>query len=219
MRIAGVDEAGRGCVIGPLVIAGVVFDEAQVPSLRKIGVKDSKKLSRKKRVSLEAEIKEMALDYSYFLLSPEVIDKVVFRSIPLRRLNYLETMGMAKVLRDLEPDIAYVDPCDVDSNRCIKQIQRVLHFPVNITCEPKADQTYPTTGAASILAKVRRDSLIEELRELHGDFNSGYPSDWKTVEFIKNWFQENDYCPDFMRESWSTIQRYNAKFKQTRLSP
>ncbi len=208
MTIAGVDEAGRGCVIGPLVIAGVLFDDEVVGSLREIGVKDSKKLSAKKRVALSAEIKELALGYRFFELSPRTIDKVVFRNVPLRRLNYLETMAMAWIIRELKPSEAHVDPCDVVSERVASQIKGVLPFDLVIRCEPKADAKYPATGAASILAKVRRDFRIAALRELHGDFNSGYPSDWKTQNFIRDYFSENTKCPDFIRASWSTVRKY-----------
>jgi len=208
MTIAGVDEAGRGCVIGPLVIAGVLFDDEVVGSLRAIGVKDSKKLSAKKRVALSAEIKELALGHRFFELSPRTIDKVVFRNVPLRRLNYLQTMAMAWIIRELEPEEAHVDPCDVVSERVVSQIKGVLPFDLIIRCEPRADAKYPATGAASILAKVRRDSRIEALRELYGDFNSGYPSDWRTQNFLRDYFSENIECPDFIRESWITVQKY-----------
>lgn len=208
MKIAGVDEAGRGCVIGPLVIAAVLFDEATVSTLPEIGVKDSKKLSAKKREKLFGEIKELAIDYNLFELSPTVIDKVVFRNVPLRRLNYLETMVMASVLRGLKPDEAYVDPCDVDSDRCARQIQSVIPYKINIKCEPRADAKYPATGAASILAKVTRDKRIADLRDLYGDFNSGYPSDSKTQNFIRDYFESNSECPDYIRGSWSTVQKY-----------
>ncbi|MCW4049669.1 MAG: ribonuclease HII [Candidatus Bathyarchaeota archaeon] len=210
MRVAGIDEAGRGCVMGPLVIAGAVFDEKKVPNLTEIGVKDSKKLSKRRRESLVAEIKELALDYTYFELSPSSIDKVVFRNVPLRKLNYLEAMAMASIVRTLHPDSAYVDPCDVDSQRVADQIQSVLKFNVDITCEPKADQKYAVTGAASILAKVKRDQSIEELKAQHGDFGSGYPSDRKTAAFIEDWFRENDECPPWMRASWSTVRKYTG---------
>ncbi|MFC1802985.1 ribonuclease HII [Thermoproteota archaeon] len=219
MRIAGVDEAGRGCVIGPLVIAGVLFDEETLPTLREIGVKDSKKLTAKKRKTLSEEIKELALEYSIFEIQPRAIDNVVFRSVPLRRLNYLETMIMAKLIRDLEPDEAHVDTADVNSQRCIDQIKSVIKYPVEIKCEPKADAKYPATGAASIIAKVTRDQRIEKLREKYGDFNSGYASDKKTQRFIAEYFSENKECPDFIRASWSTVQRYMKQIKQTKLTP
>ena len=219
MRVAGVDEAGRGCVIGPLVVAGAVFYEEDLPRLTEMGVKDSKRLTPKRRLVLADKIMDLALDVSYFELAPRVIDKVVFRSKPLRRLNYLETMAMAKVLRDLEPDAAYVDTCDVDHRRCGEQMRSVLLFEVDVVCEPRADDVYPVTGAASILAKVRRDHVVAGLRELHGDFNSGYPSDRKTSEFIEGWFREQDECPPWMRASWATVRRHTGEFKQTRLTP
>lgn len=208
MTIAGVDEAGRGCVIGPLVIAGVLFDEDTVSALPEIGVKDSKKVSPKKREKLYTEIKELALAYEFFELQPRVIDKVVFRDVPLRKLNYLETMAMASVIRRLQPTEAHVDPCDVDSDRCARQIQGVVPFKVEVKCEPKADAKYPATGAASILAKVTRDRHIEVLREKYGDFNSGYPSDKKTQAFIRDYFESNNECPEFIRGSWSTVRKY-----------
>jgi len=219
MRVAGVDEAGRGCVIGPLVVAGAVFDGEDLPRLTEMGVRDSKVLTPKRRLALVDRIRDLALDVSYFELPPRVIDKVVFRGKPLRRLNYLETMAMAKVLRDLEPDTAYVDTCDVDHRRCAEQMIGVLPFEVDIVCEPRADATYPATGAASILAKVRRDHVVAGLRELHGDFNSGYPSDRKTSEFVEGWFMEHRECPPWMRASWATVRRHTAGFKQTRLTP
>jgi ribonuclease HII len=219
MRVAGVDEAGRGCVIGPLVVAGAVFEEEDLPRLTEMGVRDSKRLTAKKRLALADDIRDLALDVSYFELPPRVIDKVVFRSKPLRRLNYLETMVMAKVLRDLEPDAAYVDTCDVDHRRCGEQMSSVLSFEVDIVCEPRADTTYPVTSAASILAKVRRDHVVAGLRELHGDFNSGYPSDRKTSEFVEGWLREYDECPPWMRASWATVRRHTVDFKQTRLTP
>lgn len=218
MRVAGVDEAGRGCVIGPLVIAGVLFKEDSIPLLSELGVRDSKKLTKKKRLTLDEEIKALAVSYIFSDISPSVIDRVVFRSQPLRRLNYLETMVMASVLRRLKPDKAYVDTCDVDSDRVARQIRSVIKFNVDITCEPKADDRYPVTSAASILAKVRRDALIEELKQKYGDFNSGYASDEKTQAFIDEWFKHNKECPSFIRESWATTQR-RLKSQQTEQQP
>jgi ribonuclease HII len=213
-RVAGLDEAGRGCVIGPLVVAGVVFHKESIEKLRDYGVKDSKLLNRKKREGLESIIKELSLSYKYFEISPKTIDKVVLKNRPLRKLNYLETMVMAKLIRDLRPDEAYVDPTDVNFERCAKQIISVIPFDVKIICEPKADLKFVVTAAASILAKTRRDKIISELREKYGDFGSGYPSDKKTRCFIKSWFSEHDECPSFMRESWITVQRARKELTQ-----
>jgi ribonuclease HII len=217
MRIAGVDEAGRGCVIGPLVIAAVLFEQETLPILKELGVKDSKRLSTIKREKLVQKIKKYALDYELYEIQPEIIDKVVFRSKPLRRLNYLETLIMAKLIRELKPDLVHMDSPDVNINRCRNQIQSVINYKIQIICEPKADSKYIATAAASILAKVTRDKRINELRKIHGDFNSGYPSDPKTRKFIEEYFRKNKQCPNYMRASWVTIQRYMKPFKQTKL--
>ena len=217
MRVAGIDEAGRGCAIGPLVIAGALFDEETIPTLRDIGVKDSKQLSAKKRTSLADVIRELALDIQVFEVQPWVIDHVVFRSKPLRRLNYLETMVMAKIVRELEPDVVHMDPPDVDNHRCARQIQSVVKRELDIICEPKADSKYLSTGAASIIAKVTRDLRIAELREKHGDIGSGYSSDWKTQEYLADYFSKTKGCPSFIRASWATVQRHLNPVKQMTL--
>jgi ribonuclease HII len=217
MRIAGIDDAGRGCVIGPLVIAGAVFSLNGINKLKSIGVKDSKLLSPKKREELQKKIQKIALEIEYLELQPEEIDKVVFRGKPLRRLNYLETMSMAKILRKMKIDIAYVDPTDVDHHRCARQMKRVIPYKIEIICEPKADRTYLTTGAASILAKVLRDNRIEELKEIHGDFGSGYPHDKNTIRFLESYIEYKKELPNFIRKSWYTIRKYNKPFKQTQL--
>lgn len=219
MRIAGVDEAGRGCAIGPLVIAAVLLEEETIPILKELGVKDSKKLSPRKREKLAEEIKKHAIDHKVFELQPKVIDKVVFRSKPLRRLNYLETMIMAKLVRELKPELVHMDPPDVDYKRCAEQVKSVIRYNIEVICEPRADAKYTSVGAASILAKVTRDKRIKELQEIHGDFNSGYASDRKTQDFIEKYFSQHKECPDYMRASWATVKRHMKPFKQTRLTP
>lgn len=216
-RVAGLDEAGRGCVIGPLVIACVVFNKETIGKLKDHGVKDSKLLNKKKREELGNIIKELSIGYKYFEILPKTIDKVVLRNRPLRKLNYLETMIMAKLIRDLRPNEAYVDPTDVNYERCAKQLFSVIPFDIKIICEPKADLKYVVTAAASILAKTRRDNIISDLREKVGDFGSGYPSDKKTRCFIKSWFTKHKECPSFMRESWTTIQRTRKELTQQTL--
>ena len=206
-KVVGVDEAGRGCVIGPLVIVGVLFDEKKLKSLNLIGVKDSKRLSRKKRESLAVEIKTLASDWKHFDLQPKHIDIVVKRGLKLKKLNYLEAMAMAKVIRELNPDKVYIDPADVIADRFKKQIGRVLIPSPKIICEKHADSIYPVVSAASILAKVRRDRLINELKEKHGDFGSGYCSDPKTIGFLNSWYKKNKSLSYFIRESWATVKR------------
>jgi ribonuclease HII len=209
--VAGVDDAGRGCAIGPLIIAGVLIDEDYVDVLRSMGVRDSKKLSSKKRESLAPEIEGLATKCDYFELSPRAIDRVVERNKRLRKLNYLEAMAMARVIRELRPNRVYVDPSDVVPERYAEQIIRVLPFKVEMVCEHHADEKYVVVSAASVLAKVRRDRIVAELRIKYGDFGSGYPHDVKTISFLEAWFRERDGCPHFIRSSWSTVKRIRSR--------
>ncbi|MCK4885318.1 ribonuclease HII, partial [Candidatus Bathyarchaeota archaeon] len=103
--IAGVDEAGRGPVIGPLVIAGVSLDENDLPKLVDLGVKDSKLLSPQRRETLSSQIKKLALNYHIVLLSPAEIDRVVESKRKLHKLNRLEAVTMARVIAVLKPDV------------------------------------------------------------------------------------------------------------------
>ena len=218
MRIAGIDDAGRGAVIGPLVIAGVLVEDKDLPRLTDMGVKDSKLLSPDKREYLAGKIKKLAVGWRVVKLSPEDIDKVVKTGRKLHRLNRLEAQTMAKVIEALKPDVAYVDASDVLADRFGRHIAEELSFKVKIVSEHKADKKYPIVSAASIIAKVERDRAISRLRQEYGDFGCGYPTDPKTLEFLEKWISEFGSYPDFVRKSWKPAKRLKneATSKQTR---
>jgi len=220
MRVVGVDDAGRGAIIGPLVIAGVLINEQDLPRLEKLGVKDSKLLSPHRREQLAEEIKKLALKYHIVKLAPAEIDKVVETGRKLHRLNRLEAQAMAKVIAVLKPDVAYVDASDVLADRFKRHIMESLPLEVQIVSEHKADAKYPVVSAASIIAKVERDRAIAELQERHGNMGCGYPTDPKTIEFLESWIQKFGSYPEFVRKSWKPAKRLKtwAEAKQTRLS-
>ena len=116
MLVAGVDEAGRGCVIGPLVIAGVLIKKENLPRLAQLGVKDSKVLSHRKRESLAVEIIRLAEKHFIVKLSPEEIDCAVESKRKLHKLNRLEAQTMSQIINALKPDEVYVDAADVLKN-------------------------------------------------------------------------------------------------------
>jgi len=211
MRLAGVDDSGRGSVIGPLVIAGILLDEKDVQRLSNLGVKDSKRLSRKRREELYEAIRDLALDYHLVKLSPAEIDKVVRSGRKLHKLNRLEAQTMAKVIEFLHPDIAYVDASDVLAERYKHHIMEYLSFNVEIISEHKADVNYPVVSAASIIAKVERDQAISELKAKYGNMGCGYATDPKTLEFLEKWIKQFGSYPDFVRLSWKTVKRIRSK--------
>jgi ribonuclease HII len=220
MLIAGVDDAGRGPIIGPLVIAGVLLDDKDVHLLKSLGVKDSKQLSPQRREQLAQEIKDIVIKYHVEHLLPAEIDRVVKSSRKLHKLNRLEAHTMAKVIEALGPDVAYVDASDVLAHRFGVHVSEKLTIRVKVISEHKADITYPIVSSASIIAKVERDREVRELAKRFGDLGSGYMTDPKTVEFLERWLAEHGSYPDFVRKSWrpARVFRANAQSRQLKLS-
>jgi ribonuclease HII len=209
--VAGVDEAGRGCVIGPLVLAGFLIKQENLPVLAQLGVKDSKLLSPKKRESLFTEIIQLAENHFVVKLLPSEIDRVVESRRKLHKLNRLEAQTMAQIINTLKPDEAYVDAADVLEDRFKHHIQESLSVKAKITSKHKADKIYPVVSAASIIAKVERDSEIAALRATYGDFGSGYLTDQKTMRFLKQWLQTHTEYPDCVRKSWKPAKQAKSE--------
>lgn len=219
MLIAGVDDAGRGAIIGPLVIAGVLLDEKDLPKLVALRVKDSKLLSPKRREELSVAIRELVLKYHVERLWPKEIDKVVDSHIKLQKLNRLEAHTMAKVIEALKPDKAIVDASDVNATRYKEHILERLSYKPEVISEHKADRNYPIVSAASIIAKVERDKAIAELAQKLGDIGCGYPTDPRTIAFLENWLRQYGEYPDFVRKSWKPAKKLKREksTKQTKL--
>ena len=207
MLVAGVDEAGRGCAIGPLVIAGVMMKEENLYALKRLGVKDSKLLSPKKRETLSTEIMHLAVRHSVLKLTPTEIDRAVESGRKLHKLNRLEAQTMAKIIEDLKPDAVYVDAADVLEDRFRNHIQEELTIRPKIISKHKADRTYVVVSAASIIAKVERDRDIETLSQEYGNFGSGYLTDPKTMAFLKQWVASHSDYPDCVRKSWKPAKK------------
>jgi ribonuclease HII len=211
--VAGVDEAGRGCVIGPLVVAGVMVKEEKLPELTRLGVKDSKLLSAKKREALSLEIARLAEKHVTVKLLPVEIDRAVESRRKLHKLNRLEAQAMAKIIEALKPDVAFVDAADVVEERFKQHIQQELSFKAKIVAEHKADKTYTVVSAASIIAKVERDREIAALTCEYGDFGSGYLADSRTLRFLRQWLQEHDEYPDCVRKSWKPAKQVKDELR------
>jgi ribonuclease HII len=207
MLIAGVDEAGRGCIIGPLVVAGFSIRGDKLSTLTKLGIKDSKLLSPKKREVLYMELRKVAESYHIIKLTPQEIDQVVRSKRKLHKLNRLEAETMADIINILKPDYVYVDAADVLEDRFKHHIQERLVVETKITARHKADKLFPVVSAASIIAKVERDKEISELKVVYGDFGSGYLADPKTLGFLKTWIQKNSDYPECVRRSWKTAKQ------------
>lgn len=198
-------------MIGPLVIAGVLFREENLNSLSPLGVKDSKLLTPKKRESLFPKILQIAEKHAVIRLQPKQIDQVVLSGRKLHKLNRLEAENMAEIINQLNPDEAQVDAADVMEERFKHHIQEHLTTKTKVTSKHKADRRYLAVSAASIIAKVIRDNEIAVLADRYGDFGTGYLTDPKTIRFLKQLLQTNDEYPDFVRKSWKPARRAKAE--------
>jgi len=200
----GADEAGRGCLLGPLVVAGVSVTPAGARALRRLGVKDSKLLTAKRREALYTKILKVAEHVQWEMIKPGEIDYVVTTGKRLRKLNYLEAVYFAKVIDRLGAHKVTVDASDVVPSRFGEDITRNLESVCTIVSRHKADRDFPVVSAASIVAKVQRDREVEALKREHGDFGSGYPSDPATRKFFTERIRRGEALPDYVRRSWKT---------------
>jgi ribonuclease HII len=209
--IVGVDEAGRGPVMGPLVVAGVAI-ESDVP-LRQLNVRDSKKLSPERREALAPEIEKLT-KYVLVVIPAERID--VMRAE--MSLNDFEAQIFAEVIERLHPETAYVDAADVDEIEFKRSVRRGLSFDVEIVSQHNADELFPVVSAASILAKVCRDREMREIERAMGKpIGSGYASDSDTIRFLEQWIRENGTLPPHTRASWDTARRLLAESRNRKL--
>jgi ribonuclease HII len=199
--VLGIDEAGRGPVIGPLVIAGVLVDEHQLDELTALGVRDSKTLARERRTELAREIEARAHHVSVISIPACELEA---------NLTRIELVGMAKIIRDLGPANVYLD-APVGPRAIPRFIDALRDLLGDATCEivaeNKADARFPAVAAASIVAKVHRDREVEKLRSIYGDLGWGYPSEPKVQSFLRDWYARHGSFPPCVRARWATVGR------------
>ena len=202
MDILGIDEAGRGSVLGPMVIAGVIVPEKMEKVLDRMGVKDSKRLTPNRRTILSRKLKKM-FEYDMILFTAREIDEMRADGI---NLNEIEKNAMEELILRLKPEKAIVDAVDVKAERFQENLRKDTGY--DVISEHKADDTYIQVSAASIIAKAERDAQIAEINKefiKSGGIGSGYPSDPTTKKFLTNYTY--DEMPDFVRRSWNTVAK------------
>ncbi|MHA2151845.1 MAG: ribonuclease HII [Candidatus Thorarchaeota archaeon] len=214
--IAGVDEAGRGPLIGPMVICGVLVSPDMIPKLEKIGAKDSKTLSPSRRLILNQNIRNLAIKIEIRYVSAADID----RKRRHTTLNEIEVNEFVSVVKSLQPQEVYLDAVDVKAERFgnkIGELSGLAALGAVIVSEHKADSKYPIVSAASILAKVERDRIIDEMHKEYGDFGSGYPSDPKTIGFVRSLIEKGQPLPPIVRKSWDSVRKIRESIEQSSL--
>lgn len=211
MKVLGIDEAGRGPVIGPLIVAGVMVNEGEEDNLGE--VKDSKLLSHEKRIELDKKIKANSR-YKIIEVSPEEIDDALLSDH--LNLNWLEAHKQAEIINELKPDRAIID-CPSPNCAAFEDYLKDLldNKKIELVVEHKADMKYPTCSAGSIIAKVRREERMHEIQKKYGDTGPGYPANSITKKFVEENFEK---YPEIFRKTWATFKNVVKKKGQKELS-
>ena len=203
----GIDEAGKGPVIGPMAIAGCLITKDAQVELKKLGVKDSKQLTQKRREFLVGEIKKRILDYEVVVISADEIDDFQSKGI---NINEMESIICSKIINRLnnkkEKISVIVDCPSVGILKWKDGLKMKIENLSNLdlSCEHKADVNHICVSVASILAKSKREEEMDKLKKIYGEeIGSGYTSDPNTQKFVEK------YCVKYankgiFRKCWET---------------
>ena len=205
------DEAGRGPVIGPMVICGVLAERTGIKQLKRMGVRDSKTLTHKGRVKLRKKIPSVVEEVYLIVVSSREIDKWVVK----KQLNVLEGWKMAEIINALCPQIVFIDAPMKNTLKFKMLVAEKVNMDVDIIAENNADRNHTLVSAASIIAKVERDQIIKEYQKVYGHFGSGYPSDPKTIEFLLTYINKDKELPEIIRKSWKTLIKIKKRKLKT----
>lgn len=221
MLVLGIDDAGRGPLIGPMFLAGVLVEKKTEAYLKHEGVADSKTLAHSTRVKLAGIIKDHSIKNKVVEASPDFIDSSLARGI---NLNTLEAIKCAEIINELlvgvEESVTVIVDCpSVNTVAWKATLSNYLkkEHKLDLHCEHKADANHPSVSAASILAKVAREEAVSALKHTYGDMGSGYPSDPVTVAFVKKYGQKYKDAGIF-RKSWATWKQLYPENGQSSLS-
>ena len=200
LHVLGIDEAGRGPVIGPMTVCGVLAIARNVHRFVSCGVKDSKMLSASRREKLQPLIHQIAEGWRTIEISSTQIDN--------DGLTEPQLMAIVGLIHDFKPDIAIIDAPTSKPDAYRRRLREIIgHNGVQLIVENKADVNYPVVAAASILAKLARDKWVQNLSLQYGNIGSGYPSDKKTISFLREYVEANHRLPDMVRTRWVTAKR------------
>ncbi len=201
--VVGIDEAGRGSLVGDMFIAGVCVHSSKLSKLKELGVRDSKQLSPQKREELfDIIVKEIEY-YTIRRIPPPIIDK--------RNLNDLLYENIADILVELNTKCKNIAQVYIDLTGNKRKLLSIINKKLGkrnwiIIAENKADQKYIAVSIASIIAKVLRDRHIHELSKNFGEIGSGYPADPRTINWLRRYLEENNELPPIVRRTWRTIK-------------
>ncbi|GAA0522671.1 RNase HII [Halorubrum aquaticum] len=214
----GVDEAGKGPVIGPMVAAAVRADPESLPA----GVDDSKRVAPERRREIAAELRASdAVDVAVATVETAEIDA------PDTDMNTLTVRGQARAVQAVvrAGDRVVADAGDTSEARFARRLREFVTDTdavdsVDVDAAHGADESDPVVGAASVVAKVARDARVAAIDAAYPDYDgvgSGYPSDPTTRTFLREYVADHGDVPPHARRSWSTCADVLAAAEQSGL--
>ncbi len=218
--ILGLDESGKGPVIGPMILAGVLIEKKHERHLRKLGVKDSKEITPKRRNFLEVEIKKIIKDYHLIVCEASEIDSTNGDGINLTELEAREFAKIINQFNNSEDNLKVIIDCpSIGIKSWTETLKPKIKNLSNIelVIEHKADKNHISVSTASIIAKCERERQMAKLKEKYGNIiGSGYCHDPLTISFIEKFALKfkND---GLFRKSWSTWKNAADKLAQIEL--
>ena len=214
----GVDEAGKGPVIGPMVVAAVRTEPARLPA----DVDDSKRLTPERRTEIAAALRDDdAVALAVITIDPPVIDA------PASDMNTLTVQGHARAVGGVvcSGDRVVADAGDTSESRFATRLASNMDDSgiadsITVDAAHGADETDPVVGAASIVAKVARDARVTAIDRTYPAYErigSGYPSDPTTRAFLRAYVGDHGDVPPHARRSWATCADVLAAAEQSAL--
>ncbi len=216
----GIDDAGRGPVIGPMILAGCLVNSETEKELRRLGVRDSKQLTPKRREFLAEEIRKKAKSFEVVISTPTEIDNLGDEGIKLNEIEAIKVAEIINKINDKKQKLKVIVDCpSISIEKWKDYLKTKIDYLSNIDLkvEHKADVKHISVSAASILAKSRREEEMDKLRKKYGDeIGSGYTSDPITRRFLEQNIKKYDNDGIF-RKKWKTYQDASLKAAQKTL--
>jgi ribonuclease HII len=212
--IIGIDDAGRGPAIGPMILAGILIKKTDEKKLIELGAKDSKLLTPKKRKIIGDTLRKEYLHHIEITTPKEIDD--------CENLNTLEAIKAALIINKLAKDVSgeievIIDCPSVNTKAWQNEVERYVgNNKLKIKAEHKADFNYPVVSAASIIAKETREDEVAKIKKEIGEIGSGYPSDPNTKKFLQENL-DNPEAQKHIRHSWATIKDLKKGKSQEKL--
>jgi ribonuclease HII len=212
MLIGGIDENGRGALIGPMMICGIVIRKQDEQRLRELGVRESKLLSARQREELFPELKRVARHLITLRVPARRIDELRSKGV---KLDAIEAMKFAHIINTLPARRFYIDAPGINPSRFELMLRSHLKREVELVVENFADRRYVVVAAASIIGKVLRDREIRRIeRKLGLEVGVGYAHDPRTIALVKRLLRERKRLPSWVRQSWATIKQLREEMSK-----